>query len=137
MYLFPVVLTVLTAPASGTGFPPPPPGVHPIDRALVTCSIPGEDHTLYISLYNQGDSGTIEIQSGVRLQDGWYWESVCTWQPRDNNGNSVLFDHLSVLIVRVSNASVLVTWTDDPEELMTPANPTLDYNVQWRGHEEF
>lgn len=127
---------ILLCLIAASDFPSPGEGVQVIDRALVRCSLPGEEHTLYIMLYNQGNTGTIEILSGVRLQEGWHWESVCIWQPKDLNGDPVLFDPLSVLSTNLSNSSVIITWIDDLDIVEGSANIHLDYNVQWMGFEE-
>jgi len=130
-------ILILMGMAEASDFPVMADSVQIIDRAIVRCATPGEEHTLYIVLYNLEGSGTIEIFSGVRLLPGWHWESVCFWQPKNTEGDPVLFDRQSVLSVRQENASVIITWIDDLDIPQGSAAISLDYNLQYQGYEEF
>lgn len=129
------VLLTLAAAAASSDFPQLTQGIQVIDRAIIRCSTPGEEHTLYIVLYNLDGAGSIEIFSGVRLLPGWHWESVCLWQPKNTEGEPVSFNGQSVLSVRQENASVIVTWIDDLDIPQGSASISLDYDPQYRDFE--
>lgn len=121
-------------------FPPDPEGVNVIDRFLYRGSTPGEEHVIYITIYNTADSaGTIELSSGIRLQDGWYWESVCVWNPMTYDDNTQFIKPGSVLSVRRYNSSLYITWIDSLllEYTEGMASLCLDYDLQSREFEEF
>ena len=120
--------------------PSDPEGICVIDRALYRGTTPGEEHIIYITLYNTADSiGTVELQSGMRLQDGWYWETVCTWNPMTYNGNPQYIKPGSVLSVQRHDLSLYITWIDRPVFEYTEglASLCLDYNLQSRDFEDF
>ena len=134
------VIAFILAALHGAAFsmPSDPEGVSVIDRALYRGTTPGEEHVIYITLYNTVDSiGTVELQSGIRLQDGWYWETVCRWNPVTFSGVPAFISPGSVLSVHRVNSSLLVTWIDTLDCFEGTALLYLDYNLQSRGFEEF
>lgn len=129
-------LFLLLGAAVSSDFPPVPDDFLIIDRALIRCSIPGEEHTLYIILHNREGTGSIEIFSGVRLQPGWEWESVCLWQPENPDGSPVVFQPFTILSVRQENSSVMISWIDglDPGD---DAPASLVYDLRHQDFEVF
>ena len=132
---------LLTAAVTLSGdFPPDPSDTVIIDRDLIRCETAGEEHTIYITLYNTADStGTIELQSGVRLQDGWSWETVCIWNPMNFNGKPIFVKPGSVLSVQRSDSSLYITWISGLElgYVEGLCSLYLNYNLQSRSYEEF
>lgn len=134
------IVAFILAALYGAAFsmPPDPEGISVIDRALYRGTTPGEDHVLYITLFNTSDSiGTVELQSGIRLQDGWYWETVCIWNPMTYNGNPLCIEPGSVLSIQRHNSSLYLTWIDRLDYIEGMASLYLDYNLQSREFEEF
>lgn len=124
--------------AYGGDFPDDPDNCQVIDRALFTGETPGEEHTVYITLYNTPDStGTIELQTGTRLSEGWFWETVCIWNPKNFSGEPMFIKPGSVLSIQQVNASILITWIDRLYYAEGLAALYLDYNLESRGFEEF
>jgi hypothetical protein len=130
-----LALGLLTGITGALGFPADDPGIEVIDRALFRESFEGEEYILYITMFNGGDGGAIEIRE---LRDG-RWESVCTWHPKDFYDGPIVFDTLSVISLQHRESSLLVGWTDrlEMEYREGLASLYLDYDLQFRECEEF
>ncbi len=128
--VIPLVILMAALGNPGSFFPVEPPGAEVIDRAMARVALPGEEYTLYLMLYNLDGAGTIEIQSGVRLQDSWHWEQLFLWRPVDIEGDPVMFSPRSVLMVDTVESGFTVTWVDSPDIPEGSASILLEYDLR-------
>lgn len=125
----PLIILLAALGNPGSCFPLEPQGAEVIDRAMARVALPGEEYTLYFMLYNLDNGGTIEIQSGVRLQDRWHWEQLFLWRPVDIEGDPVMFSPRSVLMVETGESGFAVTWVDSPDIPEGSASILLEYDL--------
>ncbi len=133
----PLIILLAALGNPGSFFPIEPQGAEVIDRAMARVVLPGEEYTLYFILYNLDDGGTIEILSGVRLQDRWHWEQLFLWRPEDIHGEPVRFNPASVLMVETLDSGFTVTWVDNPDIPEGSASVRLVYDLPRRTPEEY
>jgi len=138
-YTLLLFFAVTAALASFTSFPEDPSGAEVIDRAFFREMVDGEECVVYLIMYNRGNQGVLDVISATPSSGAYRWETVFSWKPSGYDSTPLSFDPLSVISTQRSGNSLVITWIDQFSDSYIEGLATLylDYNLQWKGAEEF
>lgn len=107
-----LLFAVTSLALSHTRFPDDPEGVLVIDRAFFRGIVDGNEHVVYLIMYEKENRGILDVASGTLSSGSYLWETVFSWKPLNILSEPVRFDPRSVIDIQLCGSSLFITWSD-------------------------